>query len=223
MLGAVIALIAYITASANAAFEFAGKAGNVQGLICKSAQLLTTGNLCLHIIEGLFVDDGLVGIFHIELRQFATILFAFLGQWIFDVFLLQQKIAGVGHIGKDHLDVGIYPALTVSGGNAFCGKFSLRFKAGLPIKKVLKDASHNGCFLRYDDQLVAFPAISEHSEVAVGDALLHALASTPFYIIAQADNFFLRKGGQQRQHNLAIAGKRIDAFFFKTDLDAQLL
>ena len=37
VLGAVTALIAYITASAVAAFELAGKAGNVQGLICKSA------------------------------------------------------------------------------------------------------------------------------------------------------------------------------------------
>ena len=223
MLGAVTALIAYIAASAATALELAGEAGNVQRFICKSAKLLTTGNFCLHIIEGLFVDNGLVGIFHIEPRQFTTILFTLLGQWIFDVFLLQQKVAGVGYIRKDHFDVGIYPALTVSGGNAFCGKFPLRLKAGFPIKEVLEDASYNGGFFRYNDQLVAFPAISEYSEVAVGNALLHAFSGTPFYIVAETDNFFLCKGGQQCQHDLAITGKQIDVFFFKADLDAQFL
>ena len=121
----------------------------------------------------------------------------------------------------DHPDV--YPKSSMPSVQDYVDAFLPFVKAGLPIKEVLEDATHNGGFFRYDNQLVVFPAITEHSEVTVGDALLHTLSGSPFYIVAEADDFFLCKGGQKRQHDLTITGKRIDVFFFKTDLNTQLL
>ena len=156
-------------------------------MVCESAQLLASCHFSLHIIEGLFVDDGFVGVLHIELRQLATVLFSLFGERVFNIFLLQEQVSGVGYIAENHFNVGVHPAASVSGGDALGGKFSLGLKAGLAIKEVLEDAAHNGCFLRDNDQLVAFPAVAVHSKVAVRDALLHALSGSPFYIVAQAD------------------------------------
>ena len=138
MLGAVGSLIAHITASAAAAFELAGKAGNIQGFVCESAQLLASCHFSLHIVEGLFVDDGFVGVLHIELRQLATVLFSLFGKRVFHIFFLQEQVAGVGYIGENHLQVRIHPAASVSGGDALAANSRSVSRRDLPSRKFWK-------------------------------------------------------------------------------------
>ena len=161
-------------------------------------------------------------IFHIILWKFTAILLAALGDRVFNEFLLQEQVSGVGDIRKNHLDVGIHPPAAIRRGDAFRFKFTLGLKSGLPIKEVLEDATDDGGFFRLDDQLVAFPTVAVDAEVSVRDALFHALANAPFHVVAEAGDFLLCKGCQQGHHNLAVAGERIDVFLLESDLDAQL-
>lgn len=122
--------------------------------------------------------------FHIILRKLTAILLATLGDRVFDEFLLQEQVSGVGDVCEDDLDVGIHPPAAVRRGDALGSKFAFSLQSRLPIKEVLEDAADDGSFFWLDDQLVAFPAVTVNAEVAVRYALFHALANSPFYIVA---------------------------------------
>lgn len=123
--------------------------------------------------------------FHIILRKLTAILLATLGDRVFDEFLLQEQVSGVGDVCEDDLDVGIHPPAAVRRGDALGSKFAFSLQSRLPIKEVLEDAADDGSFFWLDDQLVAFPAVTVNAEVAVRYALFHALANSPFYIVAR--------------------------------------
>ncbi len=76
--------------SAEAAFDLPGKAGDVQALVGKGSELPASGHLILHVLEGLHVDDRLVGVFHEVLWELAFVLPALLGDRVLDEFLLQE-------------------------------------------------------------------------------------------------------------------------------------
>ena len=146
-------------------------------------------------------------IFHIILRELTSILLAALSDRVFDEFLLQEQVSGVGDVRENHLDVGIYPPAAVRRGDALGFKFTLGLKSGLPIKEVLEDATDDGGFFWLDDQLVAFPSVAVDAEVSVRDTLFHTLANAPFHIVAEVGDFLLCEGGQQGHHDLAVAGE----------------
>ncbi len=93
--------IVHVAVAAIRALDLAGKAADVQALVGKGSELPASGHLVLDVLEGLHVDDGLVGVFDEVLRQLATVLLALLGNRVCDVLLLQEHVPGVGNVGPD--------------------------------------------------------------------------------------------------------------------------
>ena len=60
-------------------------------------------------------------------------------------------------------------------------------------------------FLRYDDQLVVLPLVSEDRELAVWYALLEPFDRTPFDVFGNAAAFFLCEGSEDGKHQLSVA------------------
>lgn len=86
----------HVAEAAVGAFDLAGEAAGVQALVGKGTELAASGHLVLHKLEGLHVDDRLVGVLHKVLRKLALVLPALLRDGIFDVLLLQKQVPGVG-------------------------------------------------------------------------------------------------------------------------------
>ena len=203
--------------------DLSTEAGQVQRLVCPWPESLSAGHFLLDIIEGLLVNDGLVCSLDIILGQLTAVLLALLGDRVGDIFLLKQQVAGIGHIRKDHLDVGIHPSAALGCGDAFCRKLAFSLQPGLALKEVLKNAANDCGFIRLNHQMISFPAVAVHMKVPIGHALLKPLAQPPFDVFAQRAHFFLREGCHDGNEQLAFIRQRIDAFLFKADLDAQLL
>ena len=161
-----------------------------------------------------------MGVLHIVLRKFPSVLFPLLGDWVGDKLLLQEQVPRVGHIGQYHLDVGIYPTAAVPGCDALGSKLPLGFQPGFSVQKVLEDSLYDFRLLRYNDQFVTLPSITVDAEVAVGDAVLHPLSDTPFHIIRNAAALLLGKGRQDGQHQFAVPVHRVDTFFLELHLNA---
>ena len=212
-----------IAPAADAAFDFPGKAAGIERLVRKRPQFPAPCHLLLHIVEGGLVDDGLVGILHVILRQFAFILLPVLGDGVLDIFLLQEHVACVVDVRQDVLDIGIHPAAALPCRDALGGELALCLQAGFPVEEVLEDAPDDGRFLRDDDELVPFPAVSVKIEPAVRDALLEAFLYVPFDVLADGPAFLLRKGCQDGQHELAVVAECADVFLLEPHLDAYLL
>lgn len=203
-LTAVCAEIVHITPAADAAFDFSGEAGRVQGLIGQRPQFLPPSHLLLYVIKGFLVDDWFMRIFNVIFGKFAPVLLPLLEDWIRHIFFLEEHIAGIGDIGQNNLDVGIHPAAAIPGRDAFGSKFPFCFKPGFAIKEILEDASDNSCFLRDYHQLISFPAVPVDTEPAVGGSLLKLFLDAPPDIFADRAAFFLSKGGKDCQHQLSI-------------------
>ena len=132
---------------------------------------------------------------------------------------MQEQIARVSDVCKNRLDIGITPTLARTGGYALCSELTLCFKAGFAIQKVLKNTSDDFRFLRYNNKVIAFPTVAEHSEMPVGDTLLHTLADTPFHIIGNAAAFLLGERCKNGHHQFAVTTHGVDVFFFKSYLN----
>ena len=161
-----------------------------------------------------------MGVLHIVLGKFPSVLFPLLGDRVGDKLLLQEKVSRVGHIGQYHLDVGIHPAAAVPGCDALGSKLPLSFQPGFPVQEVLEYPLYNFRFLRHDDQFVTLPSITVDAEVAVGDAVLHPLSDAPFHIVGNAAAFLLGKGRQDGQHQFAVPVHRADTFLLEPHLNA---
>ena len=70
----VCAEIVHITPAADAAFDFSGEAGRVQGLIGQRPQFLPPSHLLLYVIKGFLVDDWFMRIFNVIFGKFAPVL-----------------------------------------------------------------------------------------------------------------------------------------------------
>ena len=118
MRGAVFPRAAHEATAVAGALDHAGEAGGVLRLVGPHAERPASCHFLLHIVEGLPVYDGLVGIGHKVLRQFAVILFALAVNGVSDVFLLKEQVAGVGDVGENALDGRILKVASVDGANA---------------------------------------------------------------------------------------------------------
>ena len=203
--------------------DLPAEAGQVQGLVCPWPESLSAVHLLLDIIEGLLVNDGLVCPFDIILGQLTAVLPALLGDRVGNILFLKQQAAGIGHIRKNHLDVGIHPAASLGCGDAFRCKLALSLQPRLSLQEVLKDAANDCGFIRLNHQMITFPAVPVHMKAPIGHALLKPLAQPPFDVFTQRTHLFLCKGCHDGNEQLAFIRQRIDAFLFKADLDAQLL
>ena len=184
--------------------DFPAEAGQVQRLVCPRPESLSAGHFLLDIIEGLLVNDGLVCSLDIILGQLTAVLLALLGDRVGDIFLLKQQVAGIGHIRKDHLDVGIHPSAALGCGDAFRCKLAFSLQPGLTLKEVLKNPANDCGFIRLNHQMITFPAVPVHMKAPIGHALLKPLAQPPFDVFAQRAHFFLREGCHDGNEQLAF-------------------
>lgn len=181
--------IVHVADSAVRTFYLAGKAADVQAFVSKRTELLAPRHFCLHIVEGLLVDDGFVGVLYIVLRKFSVILPALFADRVLDEFLLKKEVSGVSHVREDLLDVGINPPAAFAGRDSLSSKFPLGLEPRFAVEEVLEDPLHDGSFLRDNDQIVTFPSVAVDPEVPIRDALLHALSDSPFHVVADALGF----------------------------------
>ena len=220
LIATVCPLVVHIALTAVWAFDFSCKAGCVQTLICQCAKFPAPCHLLLHKVKSGLVDYGRMGVLHIVLRKFPSVLFPLLGDWVGDKLLLQEQVPRVGHIGQYHLDVGIYPTAAVPGCDALGSKLPLGFQPGFPVQEVPEDSLYNLRFLWHDDQFIALPSITVDAEVAVWDAVLHPFSDAPFHIVGNAAALLLGKGRQDGQHQFAVPIHRAYAFFLELHLNA---
>ena len=101
-----------VPAAAVAALDLAGK--DADRALAVPA-LFAGGHQGLHHLEGLRIDNGLMIILDIVLRDFALIGFFLLGQEVDCEGLLQQRIALVLFIYEDALDVAGVPVVLAAG------------------------------------------------------------------------------------------------------------
>lgn len=83
-----------------------------------------------------------------------------------DVLLLKDQVACIGDVGQNAFQAGVLKAAAVYGTNTFRIQRTFRFQAGLTVEKVLKNAAHDGGFLRNNDQSAVLPTIPKNAEPA---------------------------------------------------------
>ena len=222
-LRSVLSGVVHEALSAEATLDLAGEAGDVQALVGKGSELPASGHLVLNVLEGLHVDDWLVGALYKILWELALVLPTLLSDRVLDEFLLQEQVAGVGDVREHALDVGIHPAASVPCGDALGGKLALGLKAGLPIEEVLEDALDDGGFLRDRHQLIVFPPVAVHPEVPIRDAFFKPLLDGPACVLRNAAAFLLCKRSEKAHHQLAVVGQGVNVLLLELYLDTQLL
>lgn len=72
-------LVVHIALTAVRTFDFSRKAGSVQALVCQRSQLPAPCHLLLHKVKSGLVDNGRMGVLHIVLGKFPSVLFPLLG------------------------------------------------------------------------------------------------------------------------------------------------
>ena len=82
---------------------------------------------------------------------------------------------------------------------------------------------YNGGFLRDRHQLIVFPAVAVHPEVAVRYAFFKTLLDGPACVLGNAAAFLLCKRSEKGQHQLAVVGQGVNVLLLELYLDAQLL
>ena len=157
--------------------------------------------------ERIVVDDSLVGVLNIILWQLTLILSGFLCQWVNHIFLLKEKVTSVGNVSKNLADGCISKVLSLIG--LYTHFFELLFcgLSGETFEKIVEDEFYDFGFFWFNDKMVTFPAIAVNHKATVWNSLFETFSGAPFDIVADTDAFFLCKGCQKRQHDLAIAGE----------------
>ena len=174
-------------------------------------------------IEGPPIDDGFVGVRDKKLRQLAVVFLTLAVYRVRDVLLLKDQVACIGDVGQNAFQAGVLKAAAVDGADTFRIQRTFRFQAGLTVEKVLKNAAHDGGFLRNNDQSAVLPAIPKNAESPVWNTLFHALANAPLDVIADGATFLLRKRSEQRQQQLAALRQCINSFFLEPNRNPQFL
>lgn len=183
-------------------------------------------HLPLHHLEGVRVDDSLVVVLHIVLRDFALIDLLFLRQVIDGVGLLQERTALVFFVRQDAFDRRGIP-LGLSSGRQDTVSCKLLGDAvvGLALKEHGIDALNNGCLLPVDHQIAVRPTVvaeepvEGNRDLAVYKVLPLALGA----VFRNAPAFLLRQRGHDGQEQLDLPVERPDILFFKIALDAVFL
>ena len=162
-------------------------------------------------------------VLHIILGKLAVVLFPLFGNGISNELFLQEKVSRVCDVRQHHLDVGIHPAASLPRGDALGCKFPLCFQSRLTVQEILENPSHNLRFLRHDDQLVTFPAVSIDAEFPIRYALFKAFSCSPLHIFRNAAALFLRKGCKDSEHQFAVTAHGIDMLLLETYFHTNVL
>ena len=117
--GSVSAGAVYKAASVARAFDYSGKAGDVQRLVCPGSGRSAPRHFLLDKIEGPPIDDGFVGVRDKKLRQLAVVFLTLAVYRVRDVLLLKDQVACIGDVGQNAFQAGVLKAAAVDGADAF--------------------------------------------------------------------------------------------------------
>ena len=95
---------------------------------------------------------------------------------------MKEQVARIGNVAEYLPDGGVAEMLPLVGFDSHLRKLFFRSFCRKPIQKIVIDEFYNQGFLRFNDEVVAVPAITINLKLAVGNALLKAFARTPLYI-----------------------------------------
>lgn len=173
----------------------------------------------LDAIESLTVDDGGVMTVHLIHRNLPAVqLLPLRG----NVMLFLHDLAACVLFGFQN-------QLYAGEGEVFCVmdafhapfvQFSGNGDVGFPGKVLSENEAHNLRLFRYDQALVAFPAIAEHFLMGMDFTMFKLFFEHLLDVPGQADAFFLREAGQDGEHDLAVGSEGIDPFTLETNFNA---
>ena len=155
-----------------------------------------SGELPLDHLKGLRVDDGLVVVLHIVLRNLTLIGFHLLGQEVLAEGFLQQSIAFVLLVRQDALDGGLAPlVLACRCRDAFIGQRLGDAVRRHPFEKHAVDALDNFGLLRVDHQISILTSVvaEEPFEGNRDLAVCKSLSLAPCAVLRNGPAFFLRE------------------------------
>ena len=128
--------------------DFAGKDALARGVA-----ILPSLQFVLHPLEGGWRDDGIVILFHIELRDFPVVFEPVLAQKIDAVGFLKELIAHVGFVRQNPPNGRVAPfCLARRGGNALSRQRLCDLERGVSRKEITEDATDDGGLGGIDDQ-----------------------------------------------------------------------
>jgi len=131
-----------------------------------------------------------------ELRQLATVLFSMFGNWVGNVLLLKEHIAGVGDVREHHLDVGIHPQLSLPREDTLVIERPPDLNPRCAVHVLAVHIADTFRLLRNNHEMSIYPFVAEHPHLTVGYALLETRNCTPFNIVRDAAAFLLCEGRQ---------------------------
>ena len=180
----------------------------------------------LHHLEGLRIDNGLVVVLDVVLRDFTLVGLFLLGQKIYSEGLLQQRITLVLFVGENAFDVAGVPVVLAAGRrNAFFGQRPGNLEWRLALQEHSVDALDQlGLFRVYHEVVVRPHVVAQKSLERNRDlAVCKPLPLAPCAVLGNGPGLFLRQRGHDRQQKFTLAVEGPDVFFFKIDLDVVLL
>lgn len=180
------------------------------------------GHQGLHHLEGLWIDNGLMIVFDIVLRDFALVGLFLLGQEVDREGLLQQRIALVLLVCENAFDVAGVPVVLAAGRrNAFFGQRPGNLEWRLALQEHSVDALDQlGLFWVYHEVVVRPHVVAQKSLERNRDlAVCKPLPLAPCAVLGNGPGLFLRQRGHDRQQKFTLAVEGPDVFFFKIDLE----
>ena len=185
-----------------------------------------SGQFPLDHIKSLPIDDGLVVVLHVVLRDLTLIGFHLLGQEVLAEGLLQQGISLVLLVRQDALDGGLAPlVLACRCRDTFVGQRLGNAVRRHAFEEHAVDAFDHLGLLRVDHQIPVLASVvaEEPFERDRDLAICKTLSLAPCAVLGNGPAFFLREARHDGQQDFAFAVKGPDVFLLKVDLDAVFL
>lgn len=180
----------------------------------------------LHHLESLTVDDGLVIVPNVVLRDLALVGLFLLCEEIDRLGLLKERVALVLLIREDAVDVaGVPMILPAWRGYPFFRQRGSYLERRLPKQKHPVDPLDQLRLFGVDHEVAVGPhvVVEEPFERNGHLAVSEPLSLTPGAVLRDRTAFFLGKRGHDGQQKLAFAVERPDVLFLEIDLNAMLL
>ena len=190
--------------STGATADFPGKA--VGGIEERGSAF----HLCLDLCIGFTVNDCLVAVRHVILRQFAAVWNLVFFDGIGYITFLPSDVPGVDLVENKLPYRGFLKIVAENGADACAVQVICNVPQGNAVDVHLKHPSDRFGFFGNDDVLflrlivlVAEDMLVRHTNLAA----LEPFVDAPFHILGNAAAFFLCERGEERKHQFSILGE----------------
>ena len=191
-------------------------------MLARSIVFGTAIHLILYRLPGGKVDDGFVRPLGVVLRLLSAVYHLTLGEVIFAVGLLQEKVARVIVVLQNLEHSAHTPRLSGSCADAVIVKTFHNGGCAQAFKVLAVNAPNHLCFLGDNNILSVLTAVTEN-ESAPGLAVFKVLLDAPLHILADRKAFLLGVGSEDGKHQLSVGTRCMNVLLLKVYVNAQLL